>query len=102
MLSDLGRDTQRKYKNKSYKIKSQTFQVYGFAVFCYCLGAEDVQLLGYSSLKNKVIWQVTSFSREVFVERAELSARRVTSRDHRIHRMRLLAIKLSVFKAWVQ
>jgi hypothetical protein len=30
--------------------------------------------LGYSSLKNKVIWQVTSFSRDVFVERAELSA----------------------------
>jgi hypothetical protein len=29
---------------------------------------------GYSSLKNKVIWQVTSFSRDVFVERAELSA----------------------------
>jgi hypothetical protein len=30
--------------------------------------------VGYSSLKNKVIWQVTSFSRDVFVERAELSA----------------------------
>lgn len=28
---------------------------------------------GYSSLKNKVTWQVTSFSRYVFVELAELS-----------------------------
>ena len=30
--------------------------------------------LGYSSLKNKVTWQVISFKRDVFVERAELSA----------------------------
>ena len=29
---------------------------------------------GYSSLKNKVTWQVISFKRDVFVERAELSA----------------------------
>jgi len=29
---------------------------------------------GYSSLKNKVKWQVTSFSRDVFVELAELTA----------------------------
>lgn len=34
----------------------------------------SLNLFGYSSLKNKVTWQITSFSRDVFVERAELSA----------------------------
>ena len=72
MLSDLGRDTQKISKNKS----SQIYTLIVNAEFLVVLGMYRHSIhsnIGYSSLKNKVIWQVTSFSRDVFVELAELT-----------------------------
>ena len=70
MLSVLGRDTQKKYKKRSltYWMNSLLFEVSLNYKLYY------IFILWLFVLKNKVKWQVTSFSRDVFVELAELTA----------------------------
>lgn len=68
------------------------------------IGALDVhEVLGYSSIEKIVTWQVTSFSRDVIVELAELST---TVRHKVTHRcdafMVLTSSKDFSCLAWVQ